>query len=152
MSTYTLLSMQAVIYARISRDREGAGVGVERQAEDCRDLADRLGWTVVGTFTDNDVSAYSGKLRPGYRAMLDALEAGKAGAVLAWHTDRLHRSPVELEEFIDLCDRRGIDVRTVRAGTVDLSTASGKMVARMLGAAARHEVEHNIERQKRAKL
>ncbi|MBD8054126.1 recombinase family protein [Rhodococcus ruber] len=144
--------MQAVIYARISRDREGAGVGVERQAADCRDLADRLGWTVVGTFTDNDVSAYSGKLRPGYRALLDTLEAGKAGAVLAWHTDRLHRSPVELEEFIDVCDRRGIDVRTVRAGTVDLSTASGKMVARMLGAAARHEVEHNIERQKRAKL
>ena len=68
-----------------------------------------------------------------------------------WHTDRLHRRPIELESFIDLCDRRAIQVQTVKAGTVDLSTPSGKMVARMLGAAARHEVEHSIERQKRAK-
>lgn len=144
--------MQAVIYTRISRDRGGAGLGIERQRVDCEELAEQLGWTIVDTFSDNDISAYSGKPRPGYRAMLDALEAGQADAIIAWHPDRLHRSPVELEGFIDVCDRRGIDIRTVRAGTVDLSTASGKMVARMLGAAARHEVEHSIERQKRAKL
>ena len=76
---------------------------------------------------------------------------GKGARLIAWHTDRLHRRPIELESFIDLCDRRGIQVQTVKAGTVDLSTPSGKMVARMLGAAARHEVEHSIERQKRAK-
>lgn len=144
--------MQAVIYTRISRDRAGAGLGVERQRADCEALAERLGWDVLEVYSDNDISAYSGRKRPGYDAMLDALESGKAGAVLAWHTDRLHRSPVELEAFIDLCDRRELEVRTVQAGVIDLGTASGKMVARMLGAAARHEVEHSVERQKRAKL
>ncbi|MGB7360029.1 MAG: recombinase family protein [Mycobacterium sp.] len=143
--------MLAVVYCRISRDRAGAGLGVERQRADCGELAERLGWTVVETFTDNDLSAYSGKPRPGYEAMCLALEEGRANAVLAWHADRLHRRPIELESFIDLCDRKAVDVRTVQSGTVDLSTASGKMVARMLGAAARHEVEHSIERQKRAK-
>lgn len=63
----------------------------------------------------------------------------------------MHRRPIELESFIDLAERKGIEVRTVRAGDLDLSTASGKMVARMLGAAARHEVEHMIERQRSAK-
>lgn len=144
--------MQAVIYTRISRDRAGAGLGVDRQRADCEALAERLGWDVLEVYSDNDISAYSGRKRPGYQAMLDALEAGKADAVLAWHTDRLHRSPVELEAFIDLCDRQGLEVRTVQAGVIDLGTPSGKMVARMLGAAARHEVEHSIERQKRAKL
>jgi DNA invertase Pin-like site-specific DNA recombinase len=37
----------AAIYCRISRDREGAGLGVQRQEEDCRQLAASLGWTVV---------------------------------------------------------------------------------------------------------
>ncbi len=144
--------MQAtVIYTRISKDREGAGLGVDRQRADCEELAQRLGWTVVATYTDNDLSAYSGKPRPGYEAMCQALKDGRAQTVIAWHTDRLHRRPVELESFIDLCDAQRIDVRTVKAGVVDLSTASGKMVARMLGAAARHEVDHMVERSKRAK-
>lgn len=147
----TVLNVQAVIYTRISKDREGAGLGVERQRKDCAELAERLGWTVVDTFSDNDISAYSGRTRPAYAAMCTALEAGRAQAVIAWHTDRLHRQPKELEPYIDLCDRKGVEVRTVRAGSLDLSTASGRMVARMLGAAARHEVEHSIERQKRAK-
>ena len=58
----------AAIYARISRDRVGAGLGVDRQEEDCRALCERNDWPVVETFRDNDVSAYSGKPRPGYAA------------------------------------------------------------------------------------
>ena len=34
-------------------------------------------------------------------------------------------------------------------GEVDLSNPTGRLVARMLGAAARHEAEHKAERQKR---
>jgi site-specific DNA recombinase len=143
--------MQVAIYTRISKDREGAGLGVERQRQDCEEIAAQLGWTVVGTFVDNDTGAYSGRRRPGYEALCEALESGRAKAVIAWHTDRLHRRPSELETFIDLCDRKSIEVRTVKSGSLDLSTPTGRMVARMLGAAARHEVEHLVERAKRAK-
>ncbi|MDP9459343.1 MAG: recombinase family protein [Actinomycetota bacterium] len=146
------MSRRAVIYTRISKDREGAGLGVDRQRQECADLADRLGWTIVGHHSDNDLSAYSGKPRPGYRALLDDLERGRADAVLVWHTDRLHRRPVELEEYINVCDPRGVITQTVRAGPLDLATPSGRMVARMLGSTARYEVEHAIERQQAAKL
>ncbi len=64
------MTRRAVIYVRISKDREGAGLGIARQAEDCAELADRLGWAIVTTHQDNDLSAYSGKPRPGYRALL----------------------------------------------------------------------------------
>lgn len=138
---------RCLIYVRISNDREGAGLGVARQEKDCRELAVRLGWTVVGVHIDNDMSAYSGKPRPGYRALLDALDSGTAKAVIAWHNDRLHRSPVELEEFIAVCERRKVEVQTVKAGNIDLSTPSGRMVARQLGSVARYEVEHQVERQ-----
>nr|WP_176445463.1 recombinase family protein [Blastococcus mobilis] len=136
----------------MSRDREGAGLGVDRQRQDCMDLAERLGWKIIGHHSDNDLSAYSAKPRPGYRALLDDLEEGRADAVVVWHTDRLHRRPVELEHYIDVCDPRGVITQTVKAGPLDLATPSGRMVARMLGSAGRYEVEHLIERQQAAKL
>jgi DNA invertase Pin-like site-specific DNA recombinase len=97
-------------------------------------------------FTDNDTSAYSGKPRPGYESLLAALEAGEVGAVVAWHPDRLHRSPRELERFIDLVQATGAEVATVQGGEYDLATASGRMAARIVGAVARHESEHKAER------
>ncbi|WP_072690527.1 recombinase family protein [Rhodococcus marinonascens] len=118
--------MRAVIYTRMSRDRTGAGLGIGRQREDCETLAAQLSWEVVEAFEAFeafDISAYSGRVRPGYRAMLKLLDSGQAEAVLAWHTDRLHRSPAELEEFITLCERRSVTVRTVQAGELDLSGA-----------------------------
>ncbi|MCW2092780.1 UNVERIFIED_ORG: DNA invertase Pin-like site-specific DNA recombinase [Rhodococcus erythropolis] len=138
--------MRAFIYCRISADREGAGLGVERQRKDCEQLAETLGWTIAGAFTDNDLSAYSGKPRPAYNEMLESVEAGQAGAIIAWHTDRLHRSPAELETFISLCDRASVVVRTVQAGELDLSTPAGQMTARIVGAVARHEIDHARKR------
>lgn len=143
--------MRAVIYVRISQDRGGAGLGVERQREDCEALAERNGWQVVEVYVDNDVSAYSGKLRKGYRRMLDDLDQGTATVVVAWDTDRLHRSPVELEDYINLCERRGVTTQTVKAGSLDLATSGGRFVARMLGNVARHESEHKGERVARAR-
>lgn len=160
MNTFTTPSGRRVIrcylYARISSDREGAGLGVERQIEDCHTLARQLSghdaeYQIVEEFQDNDLSAYSGKPRPGYLRMLQGLRDGLADCVLAWHTDRLHRRPLELEEYIDVCEPRRVETRTVKAGHLDLSTATGRMIARQLGVQARYEVERMIERQKRAR-
>src|ERR671911_2963017 len=122
---------RVAIYTRISQDREGAGLGVERQEADCRALAERLGWAIVAVHADNDLSAYSGKPRPGYERMLADLRAGAADAVIAWHTDRLHRrsgrdSSGALDEYIDLCQARDVPTQTVQSGALDLSTASGR--------------------------
>lgn len=145
------MQRRAGIYVRISRDRAGAGLGVQRQEQDGRALAERLGWEVVDLYPDNDLSAYSGKPRPNYRRMLDDIAGGRIDAVIAWHTDRLQRRPLELEEFVSLVERHGVEVQTVTAGPVDLSTPSGRLVARQLGAVARYEVEHSVERVLRAK-
>jgi site-specific DNA recombinase len=73
-------------------------------------------------------------------------------AVLVWHTDRLHRSPRELEAYVDLCEEHKVVTHTVKAGELDLATPSGRAVARTLGAWARFEVEHKSERTRRAQL
>ncbi len=136
----------AAVYVRISQDREGSGLGTKRQEADARALAERLGWSVAAVYRDDDTSAYSGKPRPAYRAMLEAVASGAVNAIIAWHNDRLHRSPLELEEFIGLLDRHGVLVHTVQAGEMDLSTPSGRMVARQLGSVARYESEHKADR------
>ena len=64
--------VRTAIYCRISKDRSGESLGVERQEQDCRQLAERLGWEVVGVYIDNDISAStkSRKHRPQYAEML----------------------------------------------------------------------------------
>lgn len=112
---------------------------------DCRALADRLGYTVVLVYSDNDTSAYKGKRR-GYEALLADLRAGVADTLIAWHSDRLHRQPRELEDFIDLINSKTIEVHFVQSGELDLSTPAGRMNARIHGVIARHESEHKAER------
>jgi DNA invertase Pin-like site-specific DNA recombinase len=134
------------IYARISDDRAGGGLGVARQEADCRELAQRRGWHVAEVYVDNDISAFRGKRRPAYERLLGDLKAGRIGGVVAWHPDRLHRSPTELETFIDVVEASGAVVATAQGGEYDLSTASGRMTARIVGAVARGESEHRGER------
>lgn len=63
---------QAAIYARISKETEGVGACVQRQVDDCRKLAESLGWPVAEPpYIDNDLSAYTGKPRPEYARMLE---------------------------------------------------------------------------------
>jgi site-specific DNA recombinase len=140
-----------VMYARISEDREGAGLGVERQLEDQCVLFGQLGLRLAGVYADNDLSAFTGRPRPDYLAMLADLDAGRARVVTAWHTDRLHRTPKELETYIDLAERRGVVTHSVKAGPLDLATPSGRAVARTLCAWARFESEHKGERVRAAR-
>lgn len=140
----------AGIYARISDDREGRALGVERQVEDCRSLCARLNWSVVDVYIDNDISASraSRKARPAYARMLADIDAGRIRAIASYSSGRLTRRPMESEAIIDRADR-GLLVANVAAGAVDLRTASGRMVARILAAADAREAEENSERSKR---
>lgn len=141
---------QAGIYLRISDDKTNEGRGVARQEQDCRKVAKSLDAKIVDTFSDNDTSAYSGVTRPGYKRLLDAISTGRINVVIAWHNDRLHRSPKELEYFIDLIEETGAEVHFATSGQFDLSTPTGRMIARQVGVLARYESEHRAERITRA--
>jgi site-specific DNA recombinase len=143
--------VRAGVYARISEDRDGEGLGVERQVRDCMALCERLGWVVQDSYRDNDVSAYGRKVRPAYQAMLADARSGRISAIVAWSTDRLTRQPVELEDIIALHEEYGIDLATV-SGRIDLGTADGRLMARIAGAVARGEVEKMSDRIRRMNL
>jgi DNA invertase Pin-like site-specific DNA recombinase len=144
--------VRAAIYTRISSDPSGQRAGVERQRADCEALCAARGWEVGEVHEDNDCSAYGRKPRPAYERMLAAVESGTVAAIVTWHNDRLHRSPTELEAFIDLVERSGVRLAVVTGGDYDLTTPDGRLSARIVGAVARKESEDRSRRVRRKHL
>ena len=130
----------AAVYARISLDQEGEGLGVKRQVEDCEALAASLGWTVAEVYTDNDASAFSGKKRPAYGRMMADIAEGHRDGVVIYHLDRLSRRPIEVEQFLETLQSASVNqVRFVASGGLDIGNGDGLMMLRVLGAVAAHE-------------
>lgn len=137
------------IYARISQDKSGEALGITRQLEDCRALAARRGWVVADEYVDNDVSAYSGKVRPDYERLLADIESGRIDAVICYHQDRLTRRPIEFEQFAELCQRVGMNEFASVTSDIQLSSDDGMFTARVLAAVAAKESARKSARTKR---
>jgi site-specific DNA recombinase len=150
--TDTDTAITAAIYARISEDDLGTEAGVRRQLEDGRALAASRGWTVVGEFVDNDVSAYNGAVRAGYRDLMAAADAGRFARIITWHTSRLWRSRTERAEAIGTLAVARVSVVAVKGPDLDLSSAYGRGMAGLLGEFDTLESEVKGERVARAAL
>lgn len=140
---------RAVIYVRASLDRTGEGASVARQEEACRALAAYREWDVVAVKSDNSFSASNGKRRPAWQEVLRMIKLGEVDVVVAWHLDRITRTMVDLEELITLAADYNVGVATA-TGDIDLTNDVGRMVARILAAVARAEVERKAARQRLA--
>jgi DNA invertase Pin-like site-specific DNA recombinase len=145
----------AAIYCRISEDTEGQALGVARQEQDCRALAARQNLNVVEVYTDNDIGASTrsrAKRRPAYDRMLEDARAGRFRVILAYSNSRLTRRPLELEGLIQLHEQHRTRLITVVSGEDDLSTADGRMVARIKANVDTAEAERTAERVARKHL
>jgi site-specific DNA recombinase len=104
------LTVRAVIYTRVSSDKNGIGRSVEEQEADCRAIAKREGWPVVAVFVDNDrgASRFSNGDRPEYRKLVDFLASGVVDVLVTWEASRAQR---DLEAYVrlrDLCRASGV--------------------------------------------
>jgi site-specific DNA recombinase len=140
---------RALIYTRVSRDDTGEGKSNDRQRESCEALAKARGWEVVGCEDDISVSAYSGKDRPAWNRVLDAMRNRSIDYVIAWQLDRITRTVSELTALVQLARETGVAIVT-STGDLDLSNESGKFLATVLSAVAEMEVERKGARQKLA--
>lgn len=141
---------RAALYLRISQDKTGEHLGVDRQREDCIALAKQLDWEIAETYVDNDVSATSSKARPAYTRMLTEIDAGDIDAIIAWHPDRLYRKVTDLTGLVDVCKRNNTQIATARAGSIDLTTPTGRLVAGLLAQVATYEGEAKSDRWRRS--
>ncbi|GGT84137.1 recombinase family protein [Streptomyces coeruleorubidus] len=125
-------------YARISLDKNGEELGVERQRRDYRQVAGvRPGWEVARDYVDNDVSAFKRNVvRPEFERLLVDLQSRVIDGVIAYDLDRLARQPRDLERLIDVFEERPELVFCTVTNDIDLSTSDGRTMARVMVAFA----------------
>ena len=58
--------------------------------------------TIAESFTDNDLSAFSGVERPEYERLLASMAAGRIGTLIISHANRLLRNTDAVNPFIRL--------------------------------------------------
>jgi len=142
---------RAVVYCRISADKDEREVGVVTQEKDCRALAARRGWDVVDVFVDNNRSAWKrNRKRPGWDQLMAGLADKAYDIVIVWHGDRLMRQPRDLEDLIDIADR-GVQLASP-GGERDLSNPDDLFILRIETAHACRSSDDTSRRVKRAHL
>lgn len=148
----TSTPVRAAVYLRVSLDRNMDGLAIDRQREDCLEIAEKRQWDVVEEYVDQSKSATDKtKVRPDYDRMVADFQAGRFDAIICWDLDRLTRQPRQLEDWIDAAEDSGLLLVTAN-GEADLSTDGGRMYARIKAAVARAEVERKAARQSRAQV
>lgn len=144
--------MRAAIYARISRDSDGQGAGVERQEADCLALVEREGWSVVKVYTDNSVSAYSGKQRPAWTRLLADAGAGAFDVLVAWHDDRLWRNVTEQQAVSAMLGECGVSLIATPSRTYRTDSVDDDFLGGLQALLAQHESARSGVRKRRQKL
>ncbi|MGW1881281.1 recombinase family protein [Streptomyces sp. NPDC001970] len=134
------------IYVRISKDRKGQELGIQRQEQACRELCERLGWGVHKVYPENDVSASttSKRQRAVYSEMLRDARDGLIDGIVVYSIDRLTRRITELTSFLEEQKEHGFAFATTEGE--DTSTANGRMILTIKGAVAQQETERMSER------
>jgi len=140
----------AVICLRISDDKNGDELGIERQREDCRKLTRQRELSVLYEATDNDLSAKEAGKRPEFNRMLRDVTAGRVNVIVAWTWERLTRNRRETVDLIEACQANNVLIVLVKGIDIDCSTAAGRLVADILAGMARNEIDLKSERQSRA--
>lgn len=142
--------MTYLLYSRLSKDPTLDAEAIERQMADNERLAKSLGWTDFEHLVDRDRSAWkkNGK-RPAFKQLLEAIETRVCSGVIVWNIDRLLRRNDELEMLISMLEKHPVEIHTA-AGQIDLSTADGRLLARLLVSVAAKESDDKSRRIKRA--
>ncbi len=135
--------MRAAIYARVSTGSQTT----ENQIKALRELADRNGWEVVATYTDDGISgaASSRKCRRGLDQLLQAVVRREVDVVMAWSVDRIGRSLRQVLEVFEELRAKDVDLVLHQQG-FDTTTPAGRAMFGMCGVFAELERELIQER------
>jgi DNA invertase Pin-like site-specific DNA recombinase len=123
------------IYTRVSTDHQTT----ENQERELREIAERMGWTVVEVYKDQGVSGAKGRNgRPAFDALCKDAARRRFDMIMAWSVDRLGRSLQDLVAFLSELHALGIDLFLHQQG-VDTTTPAGKALFQMMGVFAEFE-------------
>jgi DNA invertase Pin-like site-specific DNA recombinase len=135
--------MKAAIYTRVSLD-DGRQTA-ENQRQQLAEFCERMGWDVVGEFTDQK----SGKSldRPGLKRMMAAASKREFDMLVFWDLSRLSRSGVvDVLGVLQQLARWGVAYRSLQEAYLDSLGPFSDVVVSLLASIAKLEREKIRER------
>ena len=107
--------MRVWLYTRLSNDDDPAQNSLQNQQEICRTFAEKKGWTIVGSSTDDNISGMNFSRR-GLDMLTAAVQAKQVDAVLVKDLSRLGRHRTQTALFIDYLRQQQVRVISVTEG------------------------------------
>lgn len=139
--------LRAAIYARISLDKKEEA-GVKRQVHLAAKQAEADEATVVATYVDNNVSAFSGEFRPEYDKLLQSIQGRELDVIYVYALDRLTRRTKDTLALFELCEKHRVRIKANRGYGIDPSDPASRLTIIILGLIAEQE---SIDRAARIK-
>ena len=125
---------RVALYARVSTL---AGQSPEMQLVELREYVARRGWLVIEEYVDHGVSGAK-ESRPALNRLMNDARQRKFDIVAVWKIDRYGRSLRHLVNSLADLESVGVVFVSLR-DSIDLTSASGKLMAQLLGAMAEFE-------------
>jgi DNA invertase Pin-like site-specific DNA recombinase len=141
---------RAAAYGRISEDDQDKREGVDEQLTRAQVHIERRGWDLMASFRDDDLSAYSGKPRPGYDALMAEVQAGRVDTIVVRHLDRLWRDDLEAAKGRVLLRQRHVLIAEYGGMEYPMWTAHGQHMARTMSGNGTFESDIKSERVREA--
>ena len=95
--------MKYIAYCRKSTDEPDRQIlSIEAQIAEVKEFAQRENLEIVDFIIESRTARKPG--RPEFQKVLQMLEAGIAGGIIAWHPDRLARNSIDGGQLIYLLD------------------------------------------------
>lgn len=136
--------MKAVFYIRVStQDQATEGVSLEAQLAKLQSWATLNDAEVIGTFEDAGISGTRSD-RPGLAAAMDTACRHKA-ALVVYSLSRLSRSTSDTIALAAKLDKSGAELVSL-SEKIDTSSASGKMIFRLMSVLNEFERDQIAER------
>lgn len=104
--------MKAWLYARLSNDDDPEMDSLANQMEICKEFALKQGYSIAGSFFDDNVSGMKFNRR-GLDMLTDAVEAGQVNAIIVKDLSRLGRHKTQTALFIDYLRQKNVAVISV---------------------------------------
>jgi DNA invertase Pin-like site-specific DNA recombinase len=130
---------RAALYLRVSTRQQH----LVEQLRQLRRLSEARGFEIVRVYRERR-SAF--KERPAHRQLMADAAMRRFDVVVVWSMDRFARSLVELLACVDRLDERKVRFVSLREPAVDTTSAAGKLILSVLGAAAEFERNRLRER------
>ena len=112
------MAMRVWLYTRLSNDDDPAQNSLQNQQEICRAFAEKQGWMIVGSSTDDNISGMNFSRR-GLDMLTAAVQMKQIDAVLVKDLSRLGRHRTQTALFIDFLREKQVRVISV---TEDVDT------------------------------